>query len=140
MTVVLKLGGSVVTDKDRTETVDEAALERAAATVGEAVNSGAVSSLVVVHGAGSFGHHVADRHGVSTTAGTADATAVAEIHVPGVGREELRALLGDVVRSTGVGVADLGVRVDAFEVAVQRSVPVQCPRSGGFVLVVVCHR
>jgi isopentenyl phosphate kinase len=80
MTVVLKLGGSVITDKDREETVDEVALERAATTVGAAMQDDQVSSLVVVHGAGSFGHTHAANHGVSTTDGTQDATAIAEIH------------------------------------------------------------
>ena len=74
MTTVLKLGGSVVTDKTDPETVDEAALDRAAeALAGRA-------DIVVVHGGGSFGHHHADRHGVSTTAGTHDPEAVRAIH------------------------------------------------------------
>jgi isopentenyl phosphate kinase len=76
MTTVLKLGGSVVTEKDEPESVDEAALARTADAV---VDSGA-RDLVVVHGGGSFGHHHAATHGVSTTDGTHDATAVADIH------------------------------------------------------------
>ena len=75
MTVVLKLGGSVVTDKSEPETIAEDALESAA----EAVAS-ADEDCVVVHGGGSFGHHHADRHSVSTTAGTRDGTAVTDIH------------------------------------------------------------
>ena len=75
MTVVLKLGGSVVTEKDRPETVDESSLARAA----EAIAS-AGTDLVVVHGGGSFGHHHAERHGVTRTTGTHDATAVGDIH------------------------------------------------------------
>ncbi|WP_254837667.1 isopentenyl phosphate kinase [Natronomonas marina] len=74
MTTVLKLGGSVLTEKDEPETVDEAALERAAAALAGR------DDLVVVHGGGSFGHHHADRYGVSTTAGTHDAEAVRAIH------------------------------------------------------------
>ena len=60
MTVVLKLGGSVVTRKDEPETVDE--------------------ELVVVHGGGSFGHHHAAEYGVSTTDGTHDPAGVGAIH------------------------------------------------------------
>ena len=75
MTVVVKLGGSVVTEKDRPETVDSEALERAVAAVVESD-----ASLVIVHGGGSFGHHHADEHGVSTTAGTRDAAGALAIH------------------------------------------------------------
>lgn len=78
MTTVLKLGGSVVTRKAEPETVDEPALDRAAATIGEAVSGG--TDLVVVHGGGSFGHHHAAAHGVTDTDGTHDPAAVAAIH------------------------------------------------------------
>jgi isopentenyl phosphate kinase len=82
MTTVLKLGGSVLTRKDDPETVDEGGL----ATAGDAIAGALADSadgpdrLVVVHGGGSFGHHHADRHGVSATAGSRDATALATIH------------------------------------------------------------
>lgn len=82
--IVLKLGGSVLTDKSAAETVNEPALRRAAAAIA-AVRSGpdATSNeegVVVVHGGGSFGHHHAEAHGVSETAGTHDANALWEIH------------------------------------------------------------
>jgi isopentenyl phosphate kinase len=73
--IVLKLGGSVVTEKDRPETVDEAALQRAAEAVGAAEED-----LVLVHGGGSFGHHHADAHGVTPTEGTRDPEAVLAVH------------------------------------------------------------
>lgn len=75
-TLLLKLGGSVITDKDEPETVDEDALEAVAASLG-AVD---FDRLVVVHGGGSFGHHHASAHGVSRTDGSTDAGAVRDIH------------------------------------------------------------
>ena len=75
MTTVLKLGGSVITEKDDPETVDEARLAVAA----DAVAAGA-DDLVIVHGGGSFGHHHAAEYGVTTTAGTHDAAGVRAIH------------------------------------------------------------
>ncbi|WP_255191654.1 isopentenyl phosphate kinase [Natronobeatus ordinarius] len=78
--IVLKLGGSVVTDKECPETVDEAALERAADAVAGSLEAGHVDDLVLVHGGGSFGHVHASEHGVSTTDGTHDAAAVDAIH------------------------------------------------------------
>jgi isopentenyl phosphate kinase len=73
---VLKLGGSVITEKDEPETVDDERLAALAASIGDA-GSG---DLVLVHGGGSFGHHHANTHGLSRTAGTHDAVAVREIH------------------------------------------------------------
>lgn len=72
--IVLKLGGSVITEKDREETVDEERL----ASLAEALAGR--EDLVVVHGAGSFGHRYAAKHGVSRTEGTHDAAAIREIH------------------------------------------------------------
>jgi isopentenyl phosphate kinase len=73
--IVLKLGGSVITDKSSPETVAEDALGRAADAV--AAHDGA---LVLVHGGGGFGHPHAERHGVTTDEGTRDARAVADVH------------------------------------------------------------
>ncbi|TKX81513.1 isopentenyl phosphate kinase [Halorubrum sp. SD626R] len=78
--VVLKLGGSLITEKDRPETLDEGALAVACDAVADALDDGAVDRLAVVHGGGSFGHHHASEHGVSTTSGTRDAGAVAAVH------------------------------------------------------------
>ncbi|WP_435551359.1 isopentenyl phosphate kinase [Natrinema sp. CGMCC1.2065] len=75
--IVLKLGGSVITAKDRPETLDGDALARAADAIAALKGD---EDLVVVHGGGSFGHHNASEHGVTTTAGTRDATAALDIH------------------------------------------------------------
>ncbi len=71
---VLKLGGSVVTEKDSPETVDERRLEEVVSAVEGA------DRLVLVHGGGSFGHHHAAAHGVSQTAGTHDHEGILAIH------------------------------------------------------------
>ncbi|WP_200531970.1 isopentenyl phosphate kinase [Halorubrum sp. LN27] len=97
--VVLKLGGSLITEKDRPETLDGAALDAACDAVASALAAGAVERLVVVHGGGSFGHHHASKHGVSTTAGTSEADAVMDIH--GAMTELNRAVL-DRLRDRGV--------------------------------------
>jgi len=78
MTVVLKLGGSVVTEKDREETVDGESLDAAAAAVGDALDG--LDGLIVVHGGGSFGHPNAAAYDVSTTQGTHDPDGVLAIH------------------------------------------------------------
>jgi len=88
VTTVLKLGGSVITDKDRSETLDGPALDAAAAAIAEVAarprpasdESPEPADLVVVHGGGSFGHHHAEAHGVTTSEGTHDPEAVLAIH------------------------------------------------------------
>ena len=75
MTVVLKLGGSLITDKERRETLDGPALDAAADAV-----AAHGERLVVVHGAGSFGHPYADDHGAGVDSGVRDAAAVIDIH------------------------------------------------------------
>ncbi|NHX35914.1 MULTISPECIES: isopentenyl phosphate kinase [Halolamina] len=77
---VLKLGGSVITEKDRAETLDGAALDAAADAVADAMENGDLDELVLVHGGGSFGHHHASEAGVSTTEGSADAVDAVAIH------------------------------------------------------------
>ena len=52
---VLKLGGSVITDKEKPLTPNLQAIERLADEIAQAE----VLSLIVVHGGGSFGHHIA---------------------------------------------------------------------------------
>jgi isopentenyl phosphate kinase len=76
MTTVLKLGGSVVTEKGEPETVDSAALDAAAAAVADAAGE----ETVLVHGGGSFGHPAAERHGVGVERGSRDPAAAREIH------------------------------------------------------------
>jgi len=75
---ILKLGGSVITDKDSPETVDDAALDGVLDAIAAAMKTD--SRLIVVHGGGSFGHVHAAEHGVSTTDGTTEAAAANAIH------------------------------------------------------------
>ncbi|MDZ7745680.1 MAG: isopentenyl phosphate kinase [Halobacteriales archaeon] len=71
---VLKLGGSVVTDKDMPETVATATLARLADDIADFDGP-----LVVVHGGGSFGHYHASEHGISRTTGSRDSAAARDI-------------------------------------------------------------
>ncbi|MEW5748548.1 MAG: isopentenyl phosphate kinase [Candidatus Thermoplasmatota archaeon] len=56
--ILVKLGGSVITDKSRLRSFRASACERLAKEMRPALREG----LLVVHGAGSFGHIVAKRH------------------------------------------------------------------------------
>jgi len=95
MTVVVKLGGSVVTEKDQPETV---AVDRLTA-LADALGDAAVSDLVVVHGGGSFGHPHAAEHGISSTEGSRDAAAARDV---AGAMEELNAAVVDALADAGV--------------------------------------
>ncbi len=77
--VLVKLGGSVITEKDTPETVDDTALQTAVDAIATTAQT-RQRPLVLVHGGGSFGHHHASTHNVSPQRGTQEATAVTAIH------------------------------------------------------------
>ena len=58
---ILKLGGSVITDKKKPLTPNLQAIERLANEIAQAK----VSSLIVVHGGGSFGHYLAKQYNLT---------------------------------------------------------------------------
>ncbi|HSL83738.1 MAG TPA: isopentenyl phosphate kinase, partial [Thermoanaerobaculia bacterium] len=62
--VLLKLGGSLITDKARPETPRPGTIRRLAAEVVEALREPGAPRLVLGHGSGSFGHAAAARYGV----------------------------------------------------------------------------
>ena len=96
MTTVLKLGGSLITEKDSRETVDDAALDGALDTV---ASDGTDEGLVLVHGGGSFGHYHASERGVTASEGTSDARDAVAIH-DAMGR--LNATVVDRLHDRGV--------------------------------------
>jgi isopentenyl phosphate kinase len=58
---VLKLGGSVITDKNKPATANLETIERLADEISQAN----VSSLILVHGGGSFGHPIAKKYKIA---------------------------------------------------------------------------
>jgi len=61
--IILKLGGSVITKKGAKEpTLDHENLKR----VAEEISDSLPSSLIIVHGAGSFGHPLAKKYKIGT--------------------------------------------------------------------------
>lgn len=57
---LVKLGGSVITFKDKPFTVNQTALDRLA----EELSASSLDRLVIVHGGGSFGHPLALKYGL----------------------------------------------------------------------------
>ncbi len=129
-TVVLKLGGSVITRKDQPETVDSAGLQDAATAIGNAD----VQNLVIVHGGGSFGHPAAERAGVSLEAGTWDTAGIRTIH-EAMGRLNetvLDALQDEGVPAVPVRPFSAGYRDEEGEVRLPTA-PVETMVNEGFV-------
>ena len=60
--IILKIGGSILTNKDSTKSeVDDFSLNRVASEIKESMNN-SDKQLIIVHGAGSFGHPPAKKH------------------------------------------------------------------------------
>lgn len=60
--IILKIGGSILTNKDsKTSEVDAASLKRIASEIKNSLDNSA-KELIIVHGAGSFGHPPAKKH------------------------------------------------------------------------------
>ncbi len=62
--VFLKLGGSLITDKESPQTAREGVIRRAALEIGEALNLVPELRLLLGHGSGSYGHEPASKYGV----------------------------------------------------------------------------
>jgi len=60
--IIVKLGGSLITVKDKPYTLNKAALKTACRAL-----SSFGGDLVVVHGGGSYGHAAASKHGLSSS-------------------------------------------------------------------------
>lgn len=61
--VFLKLGGSVITDKDHANTANLHRIDVIANEIVRALNDNPHLSLLIGHGSGSFGHHAANKYG-----------------------------------------------------------------------------
>ncbi|PKN97783.1 MAG: hypothetical protein CVU42_14560 [Chloroflexi bacterium HGW-Chloroflexi-4] len=61
--IFLKLGGSIITNKDQTNTPDTTKMEIIARDIKQALDKDPSLSLLIGHGSGSFGHHAANKYG-----------------------------------------------------------------------------
>ncbi|RLF48991.1 MAG: hypothetical protein DRN20_03260 [Thermoplasmata archaeon] len=71
--IVMKIGGSVITDKKRLKALRLHALNAIAESI-----SKCEEEIIIIHGAGSFGHILADKYRV--TSGSALPSQISEIH------------------------------------------------------------
>lgn len=122
----MKLGGSVLTDKAAYRTPRPDALRRLARELAE------VPGLVVVHGAGSFGHVLAKEHRLAE--GKGDALAAARVHAD---VRDLQGLVVAALQDAGapalaVSTSDVA-RLDAGRLLAFTAGAVADARAAGFV-------
>ncbi|MFQ5814825.1 MAG: isopentenyl phosphate kinase [Anaerolineae bacterium] len=101
--IFLKLGGSLITDKSREATAREGVIRRAAREIKETLEARPELRLLVGHGSGSFGHFVAQRHGL-LEGGPPNWRGYAET---GAAAARLNRLLTDVFLAEGVPVVSI---------------------------------
>jgi isopentenyl phosphate kinase len=68
--IFLKLGGSLITHKDKAESARIPIIRRLAREVANALSQDESMQIVVGHGSGSFGHHAAQQHGTADGSST----------------------------------------------------------------------
>ncbi|MFN2295987.1 MAG: isopentenyl phosphate kinase [Candidatus Promineifilaceae bacterium] len=59
---VIKLGGALLTDKQRPYTLRQSVLDQVASEIKAALDAGLIERLILVHGVGSFGHPPVVQH------------------------------------------------------------------------------
>lgn len=96
---IVKLGGSILTDKDRLKTPREGALPRLADELADVDGP-----LVLVHGAGSYGHVRSDRWDLDRGAAASTPEQAARVHAD---IEALHADLLDALSDAGLAPASL---------------------------------
>lgn len=99
MITLLKLGGSLITDKAKAHTVRAEVLKCAAAEINAALEANPFP-LVVGHGSGSFGHVPAKRFNTRNGVATAeDWAGFAEVHKEAL---DLNHIVTDILRGSGL--------------------------------------
>jgi isopentenyl phosphate kinase len=101
--ILLKLGGSLITNKSREATAREGVIRRAAREIKEALEARPNLRLLVGHGSGSFGHFVARRYGLLEE-GPPNWRGYAET---GAAAARLNRLLTDIFLAEGVPVVSI---------------------------------
>jgi len=113
--VIIKLGGSILTDKS----ADCAINRKSLATIAAAVAAAGTEGIVIVHGAGSCGHPEAKRYRLDrgAAAGRTEGIFVTHRAVSGLNAEVVAALRGEGVAAIGVHPLHAGVAEDGRLVA-----------------------
>jgi isopentenyl phosphate kinase len=102
MLAFLKLGGSLITDKETPKTADVEAITRLSLEIAQTLSRVDGLKLVLGHGSGSFGHSEAHKYG--TAAGAASPEDWAGFADVAYAASELHRMMVDALRTAGVRV------------------------------------
>lgn len=109
--IFLKLGGSLITQKDQTETARIAVIRRLAREIANALSQASDIQLLLGHGSGSFGHHAAQRYGTAEGASSwEDWVGFAEVWRAA---QHLNRIMLDELRNAGVPVINFSPSASA---------------------------
>lgn len=98
--VIIKLGGSAITDKSKRHSLHDNRFAQSIDTITRLHRSGI--GLIVVHGAGSFGHFEAREHAVSSGAASPIGVSVTHASVTSLNVRVVHALLAKGIPAVGV--------------------------------------
>lgn len=133
--IFLKLGGSLITDKQGVEAVRPEALAGAANEIATAMTARPALQLVLGHGSGSFGHVAAARHG--TRSGVSSAAQWHGFAEVSAAAARLNALVREALLSAGVPAVTLQPSASAVctggKIISHASWPVQRALAAGLV-------
>jgi isopentenyl phosphate kinase len=136
--VLLKLGGSVITDKRRPSTAREDVVRRLGREIRQALQNVPGTRLVIGHGSGSFGHSVA--HTYHTHAGVANGRSWYGLAETARAAARLNRLVTDWLFDAGLPVISFQPSASAWcngrrleHLAVE---PVRCALQGGLIPIV----
>lgn len=100
MITYLKLGGSLITDKNRPHTVRQDVLQRLAEEIRAALDADPELQLIIGHGSGSFGHVPASQYGTRDGVATAEQwRGFAQVHAEAA---ELNRIVSAELRKAGI--------------------------------------
>ena len=109
--IFLKLGGSLITQKDQTETARITVIRRLAREIANALSQDPDMQLLLGHGSGSFGHHAAERYGTAQGANSwEDWIGFTEVWRAA---QQLNRIVSDELRNAGIPVINFSPSASA---------------------------
>jgi isopentenyl phosphate kinase len=109
--IFLKLGGSLITHKDQTETARITVIRRLAREIANALSQVPDMQLIVGHGSGSFGHPAAQRYGTAQGATSwEDWLGFAEVWRSA---QQLNRIVSDELRNAGIPIINFSPSASA---------------------------
>lgn len=117
--ILVKIGGSSITDKASREALNQSALNWFAQSLTSSSHRNHNRTFVIVHGAGSFGHHTAKEYGlgsngVAMSAHVGQGLAATRLSVQTLNRHVVQTLLASGIPAVGISPCFGGVHGESW--------------------------